>query len=58
MDKVIQFTKTYSDINFIDKKNIIPKILFYSRCFLSFSRKLSVADRFSGNILLELYLDF
>ena len=58
MDKVIQFTKTYSDINFIDKKNIIPKILFYSRCFLSFSRNLSVANGFSGNVLLELHLDF
>ena len=36
MDEVIKFTKTYNDINFINKKNIIPKILFYSRCFLSF----------------------
>ena len=58
IDKVIQFTKTYSDINFIDKKNIIPKILFYSRCFLSFSRNLSVANGFSGNVLLELHLDY
>ena len=58
MDKVIQFTKTYSDINFFDKKNIIPKILFYSRCFLSFSRNLSVANGFSGNVLLELHLDY
>ena len=58
MDEVIKFTKTYSDINFIDKKNIIPKILFYSRCFLSFSRSLSVASGFSGNVLLELHLDY
>ena len=58
MSKVIQFSKTYSDINFIDKKNIIPKILFYSRCFLSFSRSLSVAYGFSGNVLLELHLDY
>ena len=58
MTKVIQFTKTNSDINFIDKKNIIPKILFYSRCFLSFSRSLSVATNFSGNVFLELHLDY
>ncbi len=58
MTKVIQFTKTNNDINFIDKKNIIPKILFYSRCFLSFSRSLSVANGFSGNVLLELHLDY
>ena len=58
IDKVIEFTKTYSDINFFYKKNIIPKILFYSRCFLSFSRNLSVANGFSGNVLLELHLDY
>ena len=58
IDTVIQFTKTYSDINFFDKNNIIPKILFYSRCFLSFSRNLSVANGFSGNVLLELHLDY
>ena len=40
IDEVIKFTKAYNDINFINKKNIIPKILFYLRCFLSFSRSL------------------
>ena len=58
IDTIIQFTKTYSDINFFDKSNIIPKILFYSRCFLSFSRSLSVANGFSGNVLFELHLDY
>ena len=58
MDEVIKFTKAYNDINFINKKNIIPKILFYSRCFLSFSRSLSVANGFIGNVLLELHLDY
>ena len=58
LNKVIEYSKSYSDINFLDKKNVIPKILFYSRCFLSFSRNISVANGFSGNVLLELHLNY
>ena len=58
LNKVIEYSKSYSDINFLDKKKVIPKILFYSRCFLSFSRNISVANGFSGNVLLELHLNY
>ena len=36
----------------------IPKILFYSRAFLSFSKRKDVAMGFNGNVLLELQLDY
>ena len=36
----------------------IPKILFYSRTFLSFSKRKEVAMGFNGNVLLELQLDY
>ena len=42
-----------------DCENIkIPKILFYSRAFLSFSQRKEVAMGFGGNVLLELQLDY
>ena len=42
-----------------DSENIkIPKILFYSRAFLSFSKRKEVAMGFNGNVLLELQLDY
>ena len=58
LNKVIEYSKSYSDINFLDKKKVIPKILFYSRCFLSFSRNISLANSFIGNVLLELHLNY
>ena len=42
----------------LDKKIIIPTILFYSRCFLSFSRNIKVANSFSGNVIFELSLKY
>ena len=42
-----------------DCENIkIPKILFYSRAFLSFSQRKEVAFGFCGNVLLEFQFDY
>ena len=38
-------------------ENAIPKVLFYSRAFLSFSKKKEIAMGFNGNVLLELQLN-
>ena len=58
IDNIFNLTKNLQIINDLDKNLIIPKILFYSRCFLSFSRNINVAQSFSGNILLELNLQY
>ena len=52
MTKVIYTLQKLIVILILLIKKIIPKILFYSRCFLSFSRSLSVANGFSRNVLL------
>lgn len=58
INEVIKYAKINNEISFLGDKEIIPKILFYSRCFLSFSRNISVASNFSSNVLLELHLDY
>lgn len=41
-----------------NENNKIPKVLFYSRTFLSFSERKEIAMGFNGNVLLELQLDY
>ena len=51
------FGKT-NNLENIEKQLIIPKILFYSRCFLSFSKNINIANSFSGNVILEMNLKY
>jgi hypothetical protein len=57
-NKIDDLLKMNKDIEIFDKKLIIPKILFYSRCFLSFSKSINVANSFSGNVILEMNLKY
>ncbi len=41
MNKVIQFSKTYSDINFIDKKNYSKNIILFKMFFIFFKKFIS-----------------
>ena len=56
--KIDELFNLSDDLENFDKKKIIPKILFYSRCFLSFSRNIKVAQSFSGNVIFELNLKY
>ena len=57
-NKIDDLLKMNKDTEIFDKKLIIPKILFYSRCFLSFSKSINVANSFSGNVILEMNLKY
>lgn len=56
LEEILKNKDKYNDKNSVNTS--IPKILFYSRTFLSFSKKKEKAMGFNGNVLFELQLNY